>query len=149
MASSDPPPNPTDDAAPAAATPKVERALEKLSRERPETMVEMMAVMGSGMLSPLQNKMDAEHISKVLALTSEHDAREFQLAQTKEGNTASDRTSTRRYVFAAFVLVMILLAIILFLFKEHSEILLPLVTGITGLGAGILAGFGIGKSQGK
>jgi hypothetical protein len=114
-------------------------------------MVEMMAVMGGGMgmMNPLHSKMDGEHISKVLTLASDHDNREFQLAQTKETNATNERRSNRQYVFAAFVLVLVVLVVVMVLFKDHPEILLPVISGLTGLGAGFLAGFGAGKAQGK
>jgi hypothetical protein len=128
---------------------EVRAAIQKLSERKPEKIFEMMAVAGMGMGNPLHQKMEAQHISQVLELTAKHDEREYELHRTKESNSAADRSSSRRYVFAAFVLVVLLITVVLLLFRDTPQVLVPVLSGIGGLVSGFVGGFGLGKQQSK
>ncbi len=125
---------------------KVQEAIRKMGGE-PEKLkevTEFMMMMGSGPFpNPLHQKMTDVHISKILEITSEHDEREFKLLQRDH-----DRKDTNRW-FSLAVLVIILIAVLVvcILFKEKPEVLIPILTGILGFGAGALGGYGYGKSK--
>lgn len=105
-------------------------------------------MMGVGpMANPLHQKMTESHITQVLDLASKHDEREFQLVTQNQTNEANQNTSSRRYLFAVFAIVAILIVIVLFLFKDKPDVLIPLLTGLGGLVSGFAGGFGLAKSK--
>lgn len=128
---------------------EVEEAMKKLSDKKPEVASEFMAMMGFGnaLSNPLHHKMDSSHISQLLKLAADHDEREYELHKTSQGNSSVDRTSNRRYFFATFITVVLLVCFILFLFQDSPEILIPSLTGLGGLVGGFLGGWGFGKKQ--
>lgn len=123
-------------------------AMKKLSESKPQAMFEMMSFAGA-MGNPLHNKMDSQHITQVLELAVKHDEREFEIVKTKEANNASEKVSTRRYVFATFITIIALVIFILCVFRNQPQILVPILSGIGGMVGGFLAGMGVGKQQGK
>lgn len=121
-------------------------ALEKLAQGRPGAVTEMVSMMGIGpMANPLHGKMTPEHITQVLELAAKHDEREYNLHKSEQDNDAQDRKSTRRYAFAAFVVITILILVILVLFRDKPSILIPTLTGVIGLTTGFAGGFGVGR----
>ncbi|MDY0055121.1 MAG: hypothetical protein RBS46_02380 [Methyloversatilis sp.] len=127
---------------------ELQSAIEKLSRDKPESFTEIFSMMGVGpMANPLHQKMTESHITQVLDLASKHDEREFQLLTQNQTNEARDNTSSRRYLFAVFAVVSIIIVIVLFLFKDKPDVLIPLLTGLGGLVGGFAGGFGLAKSK--
>jgi len=97
-------------------------------------------------INPIQKKVTSEHITQVLEITSKHDEREYDLHKCNQENEAIESRSNRRYWFASLLLVVVLVLIVLFLFKNEKDILAPVLTGIGGLVAGFMGGWGVGKS---
>ena len=126
----------------------LQNAIRKLSEAKPQAMIEMMSFAGS-MGNPLHSKMEPQHITQVLDLAIKHDEREFEIIRAKEKNSAAEKVSTRRYVFAMFVIVIALVVVILFAFRSQPQVLAPILSGIGGLATGFLAGLGVGKQQSK
>ncbi|WP_353179537.1 hypothetical protein [Salinisphaera sp. T5B8] len=125
---------------------ELESAIEKLKRDKPEQVTEIMAMMGQGpMPNPIHQKMNESHVTQVLDLAANHDEREYNLHKQREGNKQSDATSNRRYGFAALLVGVVLFAYILFLFKNQPDILVPIITGLGGVLGGFLGGWGIGR----
>src|SRR5205823_13684923 len=90
-------PNPapqTEDAAPSkpeseTTSPQpppetVQRAMRKMQEGAPEQFMEVTAMMGSMMGHPLHNKMNAEHIGRMLDLSIQHDKNEHDLASSQQ-----------------------------------------------------------------
>lgn len=131
------------------APKEVQTAIRKLAENKPEKIFEMMAVAGMGVGNPLHQKMEPQHITQVLDLAAKHDEREFELYRTKETNGVSDRSQERRYIFSAFVILVVLILVVLFLFKDQPAVLVPCLTGIGGMVGGFAGGFGLGKGSSK
>lgn len=126
---------------------EVEEAIKKLSDKKPEVASEFMAMMGMGgtMSNPLHHKMDSSHITKLLEIAADHDEREYELQKTSQSNASFDKKSSRRYFFATFVMVILLVVFLLYLFQDKPDILIPALTGLGGLVGGFLGGWGFGK----
>jgi hypothetical protein len=128
--------------------PDLQSALEKLSRDKPDSVTEIVSMMGVGPVgNPLHRKMTESHITQVLDLASKHDEREYNLHRAAQEQDAEDGKSSRRYVFATFVIVAMLVGFILILFKDKPDVLIPILTGFGGLVGGFLGGFGYGRSR--
>jgi len=129
---------------------EIESAIRKLSESKPQVVTEFMAMMGMGpMGNPLHQKMDGSHITQVLDLAAKHDEREYDLQLRTQAGDSQAHSSSRRYVFWSFVLVVALIVTVLILFREKPEVLVPILSGIGGLLGGFLGGYGLGKQQGK
>lgn len=125
---------------------ELQSALKKLSERKPEVVSEFMAMMGTGpMANPLHQKMDGDHITQLLELAADHDQREFELHRESQRNSAENSKANRRYYFAYFVVVAVLFALLLFLFQDQPEILIPALTGLGGLVSGFIGGWGLGR----
>jgi hypothetical protein len=108
--------------------------------------MEIMAMQMSSVGNPLHHKMTPEHISQVLDLAAKHDELQYDLHSKSQDNDFAQGKSNRAYCFAAFVIIMILTGLILFLFKDKPQILTPALTGLGGLLGGFLGGWGVGKT---
>ena len=125
---------------------ELQSALEKLSERKPEVVSEFMAMMGTGpMANPLHQKMDENHITQLLELAADHDQREFELHKESQRHNAENSKANRRYYFASFFTVAVLFALLLFLFQDQPEILIPALTGLGGLVSGFIGGWGLGR----
>lgn len=126
----------------------IQSALEKLGKEKPETFTEIMAMMGTGpMLNPLHQKMNEGHISQVLDLAANHDERQYNLHKNSQANRANENIADRRYTFGAFFILFLLIVVVLALFKDDPETLIPVMTGLGGLIGGFLGGWGFGRTR--
>jgi len=122
--------------------------MEKLAKEKPDSVTEMIAMMGVGpVANPLHRKMNESHITQVLDLAAKHDEREFELQKTAQNHERDDAQSFRRYTFATFVIATALIVLLVVTFREKPEVLVPLLSGVGGLLGGFAAGFGVGKSR--
>ncbi len=131
-----------------AVTPdNVQQAMRKLAEKRPEKLFEVMAMEMSSIGNPLHQKMTKEHISQVLDLAAKHDERQFNLHTTSQSNDFLEGKSNRAYCFSAFVLILFLTVVVLFLFKDKPEVLVPILTGLGGMISGFLGGWGLGRKQ--
>jgi hypothetical protein len=137
----------TEVSAPLPKSSDLESALQKLSNDKPKMMQEIMAMGIGTMGNPLQQKMTPEHITQVLNLAVVHDEREYNLTKQSNEFESQHKTSTRRYFFAAFVIICALTVLILILFKDKPEILIPCLTGLGAFVAGAAGGFGLGRQK--
>ncbi len=133
----------------ASSQDSFQKAVQKLSQDKPSALVEMMSFAGSGMMNPLHSKMEPQHITQALTLAADHDQREFTLQTTRETNQTTEKRSIRRYVFAGLVLFVALIVFTMWLFRSQPQVLTPILTGIIGLASGFLGGLGIGRHQSK
>jgi hypothetical protein len=114
--------------------------LEKFPPEAREVVRKSTSMFMAGAMPPphyhIAKKMTSEHIGKVIDGIEKDSQREHQ-----------GRMSTRRWNFAWLIacLIFILALSGLFLWKEKSEYIVPIITALLG-GAG---GYGIGLSQGQ
>ncbi|MFA6133000.1 MAG: hypothetical protein WC869_03160 [Phycisphaerae bacterium] len=132
----------------AVGTPNaLQNAVRKLADKRPEKLIEVMAMEMSSVGNPLHHKMNEEHISKVLELAAKHDERQYDLHKKSQENAHSEGNSNRRYCFAAFLVVATITSIVLFLFKDKPDVLVPILTGLGGLVSGFLGGWGLGRKH--
>jgi|GEM_PF-1874663 len=122
-------------------------AIKKLAEKKPEKLFEFMAMEMSGMGNPLQHKMNSEHISQILQLAVQHDENQFAIVKQSQENEKHEKISNRRYLFTGFIIIAVIVLIVLFLFKEQPQTLVPVLTGLGGLISGFLGGFGLGKSK--
>jgi hypothetical protein len=97
-----------------------------------------MAVSTTQMANPLLAKMEPQHITQILTISSDHDEREFKTNQRGQ-----------LYIFLSFLLTVGLIVLLIIVFQQKPEVLAPLLAGFTGLGSGFAAGFGVGRRKGK
>ncbi|MFA7235714.1 MAG: hypothetical protein WC058_02525 [Phycisphaeraceae bacterium] len=133
---------------------KVEEGLQKLIRKNPKVgeMVSHMTAsfMASGPLpNPVAKKITEEHISKALDLADRHDDRQFQFHNKKLDDEKTDRFSERKWNFAYFIGVIVLVMALVGVFRDKPEILIPVLTGVGGFVGGFVGGIGFGKSSGN
>jgi len=127
----------------------VQRAVSKLSSERPTVITEMMGMVGS-MANPLQQKMNEGHITQALNLAVQHDQNEFKLKEKQMGIEAAHGLQDRVFHGCLFLVFVVLLVITLFLFRHDPTVLLPILTGVGGLGTGFVGGMGYSRiARGK
>lgn len=121
-------------------------ALGKLEKQEPQMASMMMSMIGAGTMgNPLQQKMDASHITQVLDLASKHDERTYELKKQAQQADQSDKEGNRKYIFWGLMVVVVLLAFVMFIFRDKPDILLPIISAIGGLFSGFLGGYGVGK----
>lgn len=121
-------------------------AISKLAKGKPGTVSEFMTMVASGpMMSPLIAKMKDGHITSMLKIVSEHDEREYNLRMKREETDSTQRRQDRWLVFGAFLIVILLTGFVLVLFKDKPDVLIPSLTGLGGIIAGFLGGFGMGR----
>lgn len=134
-----------DTGAPDANPEQLQGAIEKLSQHKPEAVSEFMTMMGTGpVTNPLHRKMEGGHITQLLDLAADHDEREYELQKQAQDNASSDRAADRRYYFLAFLVIAVLFGLLLFLFQDQPDVLIPALTGRGGLVSGFLGGWGVG-----
>ncbi len=125
-----------------------EENLKKIAEKKPEKFLEVMAMeMSSQSGSLLHRKMTEKHIDKVLDLAAKHDERDHDVIKRSQENEHVDNKENRRYLFWTFVICVLLTLAILYIFKDKSDVLIPILTGLGGLFGGTLGGYGIGKSK--
>ena len=129
-----------------SAPAELESAYRKLAEKRPE-LTEFMAMAMGPMGNPLHRKMTGEHISQVLTLAEKRDERLYELSKQSQDNDFSEGKSNRAYCFTAFIVIILLTVIVLFLFQNKPEVLVPILTGLGGLVSGFLGGWGLGSKQ--
>lgn len=102
------------------------------SRGRVTRSFSSITQFASPVFNPVLQRITSEHISQVISNAAAQSNRE-----------AEAEKSNRRYQFSYFVvtIVALLSLLVFFAIREQYNVLIPVVTGITGLGSG----FGIGK----
>jgi len=122
-------------------------AAEKLAKKSPQKLVEMMAMEMSSIGNPLYQRMTTEHVSQVLDLATKHDERQYDLHRQSQENEFKERKANRAYCFSAFVIIIALTVLVLVLFRDQPQILIPVLTGLGGLIGGFIGGWGLGRKQ--
>jgi hypothetical protein len=125
----------------------IDSAVRKLAKKKPEEIMEFMAMGMGSMANPLHHKMNAEHISKVLNLASDHDEREYNLQVSAQQNEITESKSTKLYAFISFLVVVLLTIFVLYTFQDKPLVLMPVITGLGGITAGFIGGYGLGKQK--
>jgi len=97
--------------------------------------------------NPLLRQMTSEHVSQVLDLASKRDERQYDIRRRSQMNEFSEGKANRAYSFAGFVIVILLVCLVLWLFRDQPELLAPILTGIGGLVSGFMAGWGFGTRR--
>lgn len=124
----------------------VQRALRKLvDREGQGDVASQFTAMMGMVGNPLHHKMNAEHISQALNLAVQHDEREYNLTSKKLDIDASSRW----FKLAVFFVLVIAILVIVVLFRDKPDVLIPLATGVGGLASGFAAGWGYSKASGE
>lgn len=127
---------------------EVSKTLEQISQEEPEIVSEILAMSKMGIVSnPLYEKLTEEHLGKIVDLAVSHDNNQFNLFKQSQENRFTENTSNKRYTFVYFLCAILSFFAIILIFKDQPEILIPALSGFTGLAGGFLAGFGFGKSR--
>jgi len=128
---------------------KIKNAIEKMAEGSPEKWMEFMSTtmeMGS-IVNPLHQKITEEHISRALDLVAQNDKRSYESHENAINKEFEDRKSVRRYSFAIFLCLLALVVIVLLLFKNSPDILVPALTAIISFSGGFLGGWGFGKKS--
>lgn len=107
--------------------------LEKIPSPMRERVIAMMQVSGP-MPDPLVQKIDGEHLHKIIDSTDRDSQRRYD-----------SQASQRRYSFAAFVIIsaFVVFVIIYFTAIQKYEFLAPILSALVGFAAG----FGFGRSR--
>ncbi len=122
-------------------------AVKKISEKQPEMMEEMFSVMMQSGGNSLHDKFNDEHITSLVGLMQSHDEREYDLHKTARENAYSGSVQRRVIYGGVILLIFIFVMSSLYLFKDNTDVLVPILSGLGGLGSGILGGIGIGKSM--
>ena len=97
--------------------------------------------------NPLHQKMTSEHISQVLDLAAKHDERQYNLHKTTVGNDHWEWIIGHAMGLVAFIVVVALVVVVLCLFRDKPEVLVPSLTGIGGFVGGFAGGWGLGSRR--
>lgn len=123
---------------------KVQSAVRKLA-EKPETLMRFMAMGMTSVGNPILEKMTGEHVSQVINLATKHDERQATLLTQGQRNEHTQWIVSAIIGCTAFVVVVALVILILVLFRDRAEVLVPALTGIGGVLGGFLGGWGFGS----
>ncbi|MHB9027015.1 MAG: hypothetical protein ACYC7E_23005 [Armatimonadota bacterium] len=140
-------PDDEDAPPPSPESAAVQSAVRKMAESKPEKLMEFMAMGMSSVSNPLHSKMTTEHISAVLDLAAKHDERQYDLSRISQDNDFTDGKSNRWYCFLAFAVILVFTGYVIYIFKNKTDVLIPILTGLGGLLSGFLAGLGWGKKQ--
>jgi hypothetical protein len=115
----------------------------------PTNPVEMMELLMAGFSNenPLLRNIEPQHIGQILDLETKRESHEYEIANKTLDLQSSENKSNRQYAFAAFVFSILLLVAIMFLFSDKPDVLIPILTGLGGLGGGFLGGWGWGNKS--
>lgn len=129
-----------------SAPETVNRAIRKMAEHAPEGFVEMTAMMGM-MGHPLHQKMNEQHITRMLDLAVQHDTNEFSLKQGQQSIDSTHQNWERICHLVYFVLFLALVVFIIAMFATQPAVLVPILTGVGGVVTGFLGGVGYAKSK--
>ena len=139
-----------EDSIEAHSAEEMRDAVRKWAKNKPEKFFEFMSmetIAGAG--NPLHQKMTKEHIAQVIDLATRHDERQYNLLKNSQENEHSSGFSIRRYLFWGTSVVLVVIVCIILILKDNVDVLLPVLSGLGGLFAGLIGGIGIGKSLDK
>lgn len=133
-------PDPTN-----SAPSEIQGILSSIGGKVPLSMQAMFNSYQSGPTSnPIFDKITPEHISKAMDLAEAAELHGHQWATREQ-----DTEKTNRF-FAIAVLIIIIITVLLLInyLKDTPQILMPTLSGLIGLGAGAIGGYGYGRSKG-
>jgi len=108
----------------------------------PEQIQQVMAYQGPAS-NPILSKVNEQHISEAIEFAKTTEEHHFQLAKREQDTERSNRW----FGLAAFLVAATLLIALVWLLKDKPDVLLPTLSGIAGLLAGLLGGYGWGRSR--
>lgn len=122
-------------------TNDLRRAMKKMAQHAPNEMVEISAMMGV-MGNPLHQKMNEEHINKMLDLAKQHDSNEFELRKKQQDADDVCGRTDRSHRFYCFCIFIALVVFILWVFRNQPAVLVPIISGVGGAALGFVGGTG-------
>lgn len=111
------------------------------------TMASRQLSIESGMQSPFEKHITAEHVKQVLDTAAQHDNNEFELIKDA---TKREHDSLKLQIICGLIglgLILLALVIVLLVYKQKPEAIAPLITGFGGLLAGGVGGYGAGVAR--
>ena len=111
--------------------------LDNLPPEARKKLISMSMFMSSGPIPhPLYEKLEAEHLHKIIDATEKDNERDFQ-----------DKQSSRRWncLWLLVICVFILAVFALFIFSKNTDLVVPIGTALLGFAGGFGSGFGVGR----
>ncbi len=110
----------------------------------PQVVKAMMTSFTMGPLpNPIMDKINEEHISKALGLASQAVENNYKL----DNREIDIKSSNRWFALAVLAIILGVLVALVIVLQDKPDVLLPTITGLVGLGAGALGGYGYGKSK--
>ena len=117
------------------------------NRMSSESSIEMMMMQMGSMGNPLHQKMNSEHITKILDLAGKQDERQFEISKNAMANEKDDKSSKRRFVIAVLFILIAFYLVFVWIFSDQKDIIIPASSGFFGTIAGFLGGWGYGKKN--
>jgi len=115
----------------------------EITEELPTEMRHMMRLMSVTMRSGPAESPIAKHI------TSEHITKNQELDEKAMAYEDKDRTRKFWLTIIFAIVSVVVLGLVLFLFRDDSEILIPIITLLVGGGGGFSGGYGYGYIKSK
>ncbi|VAX40643.1 hypothetical protein MNBD_PLANCTO03-2436 [hydrothermal vent metagenome] len=113
-------------------------------REMPPQFRELMASFTMGPPpNPIMSKINEEHISKALDLAEQAIDNNYKL----DNREVDIKSSNRGFALAVFGACLGVIVVLVLVLQDKPEVLLPTLSGLFGLAAGALGGYGYGKSK--
>ena len=117
--------------------PEVQQAQQAMQKMLSTNLLQMgMGLSATPIAHPLLTKIESQHISQILTITSNHDEREFETNKRSQ-----------LFIFLSFLATVGLIVLLILVFQQKPEVITPILTGLAGLGSGFFAGFGFGRRQ--
>ncbi|MDQ7012970.1 MAG: hypothetical protein Q9O74_03630 [Planctomycetota bacterium] len=124
--------------------PDISADMADVMRQMPPQVKEMMASFTMGPpTNPIMNKINEDHISKALELASQAVDNNYKL----DSREVDIKGSNRWFALAVFGTSLIVVLVLVMVLQDKPEVLLPTLTGLFGLAAGAIGGYGYGKSK--
>jgi len=118
---------------PSIIPPEVLENIPEKERDRVKSFIEQSMTITSGIarnINPIANKITQEHITKIIDYSNDEDKRDRE-----------ERKGERWHNYLVMVTALVFTFCLILIFKDNSQILIPLITGILAFAGG----FGIGK----
>lgn len=130
-----------------AGSAEVSNAFRKLVKNKPEFLAEFTAMGMTTVGNPLYEKMTAEHISRIIDLSSKHDENQYDLHKRSLGNEHQESLIDRALGLIIFLVVVGVVVFVVLVFREKPDVLIPTLTGIGGFLGGFMGGWGFGSRR--
>jgi len=111
--------------------------LDSLPPETRKKLVSMSMFMSSGPVPhPLYEKIEAEHLHKIIDAAEKDNEKDFQ-----------DKQSSRKWncLWLLVICLFIFAVFSLFIFSKNTDLVIPIGTALLGFAGGFGSGFGVGR----